>query len=537
MVLVLPSASGSIQMEVEPDRAAEAQRATSLARILRPEVEALVARAMGGRAFELYLAPIDVCYALVATVREKWRGLDGGSELRSEVACFFERLAARAEPDSERRDLGEERRPAMTFEPLREIADAVLLEGHVPYPYRSTSAQTRYRFTFGVLFPPTYALVEPSERSWLEAQVLMEGSRPHVKGRLRFLAVERRALEASVDGAFRPVESLEVDGRPFVSFDEGQLEEVDFEILLDRRDERPREREIRFSFRPHQAVEVILDARGTVVGRMRRDRQALYGRLRLRGEPILEEAGALTRLTIRVENLSPADEPPASRQEATRAALASTHLLLSARAGRFCSLRDPPPFSARAAAACQNIGTYPVLADPGGRSAHMLFAPIILDEPPRIAPERPMNLFDASEIDELLALRTMTLADRERPFVRATDPRAEALLDQVSRLGPEAWAKLHGAPRSPEDEPRALARRLEVGDKVRLRPKRQRSDAQDVLLAGRTATIEAVRQDVDGQEYLAVTIDEDPAAELHRWKGGFHYYRIDELEPLEGGSS
>jgi hypothetical protein len=45
--------------------------------------------------------------------------------------------------------------------------------------------------------------------------------------------------------------------------------------------------------------------------------------------------------------------------------------------------------------------------------------------------------------------------------------------------------------------------------------------------------VAAVFHDVDGSVHLAVTLDDDPAAELHSWYGRFHYFRPDELEPLE----
>jgi hypothetical protein len=54
-----------------------------------------------------------------------------------------------------------------------------------------------------------------------------------------------------------------------------------------------------------------------------------------------------------------------------------------------------------------------------------------------------------------------------------------------------------------------------------------------MFLVGRTAEVAAVFHDVDGSTHLAVTLDDDPAAELHTWYGRFHYFRPDELEPLE----
>ena len=54
-----------------------------------------------------------------------------------------------------------------------------------------------------------------------------------------------------------------------------------------------------------------------------------------------------------------------------------------------------------------------------------------------------------------------------------------------------------------------------------------------MFLAGRTAEVAGVFHDVDGSVHLAVTLDDDPASELHTWYGRFLYFRPDELEPLE----
>jgi len=71
------------------------------------------------------------------------------------------------------------------------------------------------------------------------------------------------------------------------------------------------------------------------------------------------------------------------------------------------------------------------------------------------------------------------------------------------------------------------------GSKVRMRPGSRRADAQDLFLIGRTAEVEAVLHDVDGQVHVAVSPDHDPAADLQRSHGRFLYFAPDELEPVE----
>ena len=66
---------------------------------------------------------------------------------------------------------------------------------------------------------------------------------------------------------------------------------------------------------------------------------------------------------------------------------------------------------------------------------------------PQVAPESPGDLFDATEIDEILSLRLLTLTDEEKRLVDATDDRARAVLERTESLGPEHLARLHGAVR------------------------------------------------------------------------------------------
>jgi hypothetical protein len=162
----------------------------------------------------------------------------------------------------------------------------------------------------------------------------------------------------------------------------------------------------------------------------------------------------------------------------------------------------------------------------------VLCAPILLGDRPRIAPESRGDLFDACEIDEILALRTQNLTPREKARARGTDARAAAIIDRVDAFGVDVMSELHGAIREKRVLPSSPA--LRPGSRVRIKAAAdgRRTDAQDLLYVGCTAQVESVKEDVDGTTYLALTIEGDPAAELHRWYGRFHYYRIDEVEPL-----
>lgn len=72
------------------------------------------------------------------------------------------------------------------------------------------------------------------------------------------------------------------------------------------------------------------------------------------------------------------------------------------------------------------------------------------------------------------------------------------------------------------------------GSRVVLRP-RGRSDAQDMFLEGKTGTVHAIRHDIDGTCFLAVTVDGDPAAELLAEDERYRYFATAEVQPLPRG--
>ena len=424
----------------------------------------------------------------------------------------------------------------MSYEAARAVADAVLLEGYVLYPYRASAAKNRFRWTFGVLAPRAWSEAGGCEPWWLEAQCLVEpGAAARLDGRLRFLQLRSRQVEERAGEGFRPVESLEVEGRLHVSFEEGDLREVDFALPLAAAGEGS----VPFELPAGCEVETLADASGAERGRVVQERWSVQGRIRYAAEPVAA-ARPLLRLRVRVENETPWADLRARREEALHGACLAAHLLLQVGDGAFVSLLDPPPWSRAAVEATRSVRSYPVLAGPPGHRALVLAAPIILYDHPQVAPESPGDFCDATEIDELLTLRTATLTEDEKRQARATGPRSAEVLDRVEGLPPELIERLHGAVRGleraemvPRSPPAALGP-VAPGRRVRLRaPAARRTDAQDLLYAGHTATVERVVHDVSGEPMLAVTIDGDPAAELHRWYGRFHYYRLDEVELLD----
>ena len=205
---------------------------------------------------------------------------------------------------------------------------------------------------------------------------------------------------------------------------------------------------------------------------------------------------------------------------------------MTLRGGEFISLLDPPEPLKDAAGRCRNVGTWPVLVgDPGARDT-ILSAPIILADYPQVASESPGDFFDATEIDEMLTLRVLTLTDEEKHAMRDGDPRARALLTRTEALADAERRRLHGASRRAAPATTA-APGIRPGMRVRLVP-RGRSDIFDIALAGRAATVTSIEEDYEGRIFLAVTIDDDPGQDLgaEGRPGHRFYFRLDEVERL-----
>lgn len=441
------------------------------------------------------------------------------------------------------------------FAHARQIADAVLFEGYVLYPYRASAAKNRLRWQFGVLVPPGYG-ADRGEHFHQRTECLMEprpGDRLAVE--LRFLRARRRTVERALPGGgFQEVDELELADRVLVPWDEGVEDSVELVVPVEElADELVRP----FHLPAGREVEP-LRADGAPVGRLLRRWERTDGLLRLSAREVPGPYG-VRLLTAVVENTTDwTPGPDDGRDTALARSLVSAHLLLGLDRGSFLSPTDPPEWARGAAAECRNEHTWPVLAGPPGRDRVVLSSPIILEDHPAIAPESPGALYDATEIDEILALRTAALTDREKREARGTDERAGAVIDLADSMPPEVLERLHGAVRGlreitgnapgqpwwdPGDDPevdpehdRVLVdgREVGAGSRVLLRPGRRRTDAQDLFLDGRTAVVEAVLHDVDGAVHLAVTLEDDPGADLWRAQGRYRYFQPDEITPLEG---
>ncbi len=459
----------------------------------------------------------------------------------------------------------------------------MLYEGYLLYPYRKSSGKNAVRWQFGVLPPRRWSeargpvvdgVAGSTEWWWQQTECLAEAPETaSVHLRPRFLQVQAKSVEQrQPDGGLAPVERLDLGSRAEVSFDEAVPQEADVVVTLGEL--LAGERRVTFGARGGEDVETAYDDDGRDAGRVVRRRWPVSATLVLSAERAPTPFSAY-RLRARIDNADEQTDPGVDRPEALRRSLVAAHCLLGLSAGSFLSLLEPPEWAAAAAKDCRNVRTFPVLAGADGQADLLLSSPIILYDHPQIAPESPGDLHDGGEIDELLSLRTLVLTDEEKTEARATDPRAAAIVDRVDAMPPEVMERLHGAIRSIQPAPGAPADassgadgelwppaadarpatpwwdpgadasvspetdhvvvdgvRVAKGCRVRLHPRARGTDAHDMFLAGRPATVEAVFLDVDDSQHVAVTIDDDPRAELMDAYRRYHYFRPEEVEPL-----
>lgn len=401
----------------------------------------------------------------------------------------------------------------MTFDAAERIADAVLYEGYVLYPYRASAAKNQYRWQFGVVAPRHPH--EDGEPWFAQTECLIDprGSIPNLSIRVRFLRP-------------RSVESSSAASRPWL---EGVPHAIDLGPT---------------------SVEALRTERSFPL-----DATGVDTQLTVKAE----ELDRFVKLRLRLENLEPWRAAfDRDRDAMLQYSLVGAHMLLAIDAGAFVSLLEPPETAALLAAACQNRHSWPVLVGDRSRSDLMLASPIVLYDFPAVAKESQGDLCDGAEIDEILSLRILTMTDEEKREARATDPRAKGILDRVEAATAEDFAAMHGAIRSADvfgngdfrlkaeatstaesavtaDSPDHASiaiggRNVAKGSRVWLRPNR-RADAMDIFLKDQAATVAGVYRDLDDRVYVAVTVDADPAASLHESFGRFFYFDPCEVEP------
>jgi hypothetical protein len=426
---------------------------------------------------------------------------------------------------------GRERGACVNFTDADKIAAAVLYEGYMLYPYRATSTKNVQRWNFGTLYPQQYAEARrPAEPFRMVAECLLKAnSNARVDVRARFLHLVRKCQVSSRN------------------WDEGIERSCDLKGLrLSDLVSRPLQH--RFSFNEFDTfLNQCPDADPAP--------KVLFGQLIIKVQMIRD---GLFKLSLQLLNDTPIRNPATQpRDEAMLQSFVSAHALLGISGGEFISLLDTPEELRESARECNNVGVFPVLVGQAGQNSMMLCSPIILYDYPQIAPESAGDFFDSTEMDEMLALRVLTLTEEEKQEMRAGDDRARKILERTETLPQEFLAKAHGAIRGmrpvPENEledfplngnwdplaekpavesVRVAGIELRTGDRVRLWP-RKKADIMDIALEGKIALIEAIEQDFEDNIQLAVVVDDDPGREfgMMRQPGHRFFFAPEEVEP------
>jgi hypothetical protein len=496
---------------------------------------------------------------------------------------------------------------ATPFDAMRPIANAVLYEGYLLYPYTASAAKNKMRWQFGVVVPKAYEATGTGEHGEQHTEMLIDATpQTRIDALVRFLHVQARIVEAVAGDGFVEVPSLEVGGTSHLTFDETVECEVSLRLDLAQGDAVS----VPVVFAESRIEEELRDADGTLVGRIVRKRWPLTGTFEAVAERV-EGNSELRLLRVQLENDSGV-VAAVERGGMLRTAFISAHTMFAIERGAFLSPLDPPAYAEALAEKLANRHTWPVLMGDGTidaqRSPIALSSPIVLGDFPEVGKKTEGDAFDSTEIDELLTLSVLALSDAERAEARVTDPRARAIVDRAERFGADDIARLHDGelsrisdgvlarmnetdfaaiysgeaspfndagismetrftdPRSrtlvdladPEQAAAAfsagdLARlrsgeldpfealpprsvvingvSIEKGSSVKLSPKR-RADAWDQFLTGKIATVKAIHQDFEDKIYVAVTVDVDPATDMHDWYGRSFFFEPDEVDPV-----
>ena len=339
----------------------------------------------------------------------------------------------------------------MNLDRIEKIAEAVLYEGYMLYPYRPSSVKNQQRWNFGVLYPPGYceqqAGLEPFS---MQTECLLKAdSSTRLTVKIRFLHIVQRSIGklrvpvsetlAGQEPDTDSVDRIEVSGRVYQPWQEAVERELSYEVLALESLSSPQP----FCFPAGRSVEFLHDEQGQDAGAIVRTWNTLTGSVEIHVERCRDE---IVKVRVRVQNLTHLEAATSSdsakREAVLLDSLVSAHTILGVEQGEFISLLEPPVGLEDLASQCKNIGTWPVLAGDGVDA--MLSSPIILYDHPQIAPESAGNLFDSTEIDEILSLRILTLTEDEKREMRQSDDRTRGILERTENMPEEQFMKLHG---------------------------------------------------------------------------------------------
>lgn len=329
----------------------------------------------------------------------------------------------------------------MNREMARQVADAILYEGYMLYPYRPSAIKNRHRWSFGILYPPNFIEVRNgTERSSMHSESLLETTGDaRLQLQLRFLQLVGPDSITSPERPLSAGEAIIDDNVHKESRDKGIERSVEFELSSLKS-------EHRFDFEfPEAPRREVLRNPAPLEGHPVPMEHRLMGTLSLLTEEISER---VLKLKIATTNTTPLPPDSEDHHSVLLRSLLSAHMIIAVSGGEFASLLDPPEHLQQAARTCINIGNFPVLVGSEGERDMLLCSPILLYDYPQVAPESAGDFYDATEMDEMLTLRMLTLTEQERNEMRFADDRARKLLERTERTAHQQLTKTHGAIRT-----------------------------------------------------------------------------------------
>jgi hypothetical protein len=357
----------------------------------------------------------------------------------------------------------------------RAVADAVLYEGFLLFPYSKSALKNQLPFQFGVLMPQEYA--DPSEPSTLRCEFVICGGE-RIEGLLRFLHVADNPHECELAFTF---ELAQESARfPF------EIEGLHGDVTLSTQ-------------REDGGTLAVLEVCNRTETSARAERNEALRDALVSAHVLLEARGGVFASLL--------DPPNSVKTAAAKCKNKGVFPVLAGEEG----------------------------ADKQTSSA-LLISPIILYDFPRIASASQTHTFDSTEIDELLMLSVASLTEEEKREARRAHPYVRDLIERADALDPETQQTLHGEITGGSFEPGNESVviggvTVQRGSRVRVQPK-GRADVWDDLVRGMSARVNAVHTDFDGKRYVGVVFDADPASDLHEWYGRSFFYGVDEVEPI-----
>jgi hypothetical protein len=240
---------------------------------------------------------------------------------------------------------------------VRQIADEMLYEGYLLWPYHRPSISDQQRRIFGCVLPRQWSIAHPLERSTIGTECLVDGPGARVEVRARFLHVVQRQV---VDSRGAHVAELVCRGERYRTGEEATEREVTTPGL--------------FTIPAGYAREPLQG--GALIRQWRR----LDGRLDVDLAP---PGSGPRRLSVSVSNLTPWHGT--AQTDALESSFCRVHMSLLVVGGAFVSPLDPR------AAGCHHEQLWPVLIGEAPDRSSILASGIMLEEYPKIAAERPAD--------------------------------------------------------------------------------------------------------------------------------------------------